>query len=537
MANIVRYSSKQGELDIGADGTKKLLDFTIPENSGVYDLSKAYIDLSIRGIFADASGAVHNSVSGDSVGVFAGTAEIQEGQPAAADAANRLTYTTAVNKTGAVLVKNVEMVSSLRGRVAACRNVRVIRGNLSAYSSSEEDRRDETTSLGGSRQTINQFELGNLAELNGIGSVPSQQKNLGVKIYLKDLVNFGKVRNYDSAKMGRLDIHIETEMCEENGGRIAYRANFNATGPNANEAGSPWTERQKLEATLPLMSALDNIPAAPVPGGQTLDVTSVQTSAKYTSVKDSPFWVSQKVRVIGGAAVVAGAFTRVHKILSIVHNDGSQTVAGDKGKLILNLDTTNVNIQLAATEQYSVCSIQSVVPPTVTFACDSQDLVCSVVDGSGADSLDYSEYHLVEDNIAAGTNQIQRSYQIPPNTINCVVMFPSPIYSHDFVSTYRVAINNESLSTRDVEYGSAEHIDMLRKSAMNRGEQLKDNNEQLQTDNQRQGQAGSYLDVKSIQFPVPLSSAIQLLDLEVTLTAGRTFTGRMNMFFEQVKSL
>ena len=39
MANIVRYSSKQGELDIGADGTKKLLDFTIPENSGVYDLS------------------------------------------------------------------------------------------------------------------------------------------------------------------------------------------------------------------------------------------------------------------------------------------------------------------------------------------------------------------------------------------------------------------------------------------------------------------------------------------------------------------
>ncbi len=530
MANIVRYSSKQGELDLGADGTKKLLDFTIPENSGVYDLSKAYIDLSIRGIFADGSGAVHNSVSGDSTGIFAGTAEIQESQPAAADAANRLTYTTAVNKTGAVMVKNVEMVSSMRGRVAACRNVRVIRGNLSAYSSSEEDRRDETTSLGGSRQTINQFELGNLAELNGIGSVPSQQKNLGVKIYLKDLVNFGKVRNYDSSKMGRLDIHIETEMCEENGGRIAYRANFVA-------GGAPWTQNQKLEATLPLLGALDNIPAAPVPGGQTLDVTSVQTTAKYTSVKDSPFWVSQKVSITAGAAVVAGGFTRTHKILSIVHNDGSQTVAGDKGKLILNLDTTNVNIQLAATEQYSVCSIQSVATPTVTFACDSQDLVCSVVDGSGADSLDYSEYHLLEDNIAAGTNQIQRSYQIPPNTINCVVMFPSPIYSHDFVSTYRVAINNESLSTRDVEYGSAEHIDMLRKSAMNRGEQLKDNNEQLQTDNQRQGQAGSYLDVKSIQFPVPLSSAIQLLDLEVTLTAGRTFTGRMNMFFEQVKSL
>ena len=70
-------------------------------------------------------------------------------------------------------------------------------------------------------------------------------------------------------------------MCEQNGGRIAYRANFNATGVNANQAGSPWTERQKLEATLPLMSALDNIPAAAVGAGQTLDVTSVQTSAKY----------------------------------------------------------------------------------------------------------------------------------------------------------------------------------------------------------------------------------------------------------------
>ena len=66
---------------------------------------------------------------------------------------------------------------------------------------------------------------------------------------------------------------------------------------------------------------------------------------------------------------------------------------------------------------------------------------------------------------------------------------------------------------------------------------LKDNNEQLQVDNARQGQAGSYLNVKSIQFPVPLSSATQLLDLEVNLDAGRTFTGRVNLFFEQVKSL
>lgn len=531
MSNIVRYSSRQGVLDIGIDGTKKLLDFSIPANTGVYDLSKAYIDLSIRGLFADGSGACHNSVSGDSVGVFGGCAEIQEGTPAAVDVNNRITFTTAVNKSSAVLVKNVEMVSSLRGRVAACRNVRVIRGNLSAYNTTEETRRDETTSLGGSRQPRNNFELGNLAELTGIGNVPSKQKNLGVKMYLKDLVNFGKVRNYDSAKMGRLDIHIETEMCEGNGGRIAYRANFSP-------GGNPWTQNQKLEATLPLMGALDDAPAAVVPGGQTADVTSVQTTAKYTSVKDSPFWVSQKLNITCATGVAgAGTFTNVHKILSIVHNDGSQTVAGDKGKLILNLDTTNLDVQLTAGQQLQDLTIESVAVPTVTFACDSQDLVCSVTDGSGADSLDYSEYHLVEDNIAAATNQLQRTYQIPPNTINCVVLFPSPIYSHDFVSTYRVAINNESLTTRDVEYGSAAHIDMLRKSAVNRGEMLLDNNEQLQVDNQRVGQAGSYLDVKSIQFPVPLSSAVQLLDLEVTLTAARTFTGRVNLFFEQVKSV
>ncbi len=528
MANIIRYASKQGELDVGANGTKKLLDFSIPANSGVYDLSKAYVDLSIRGIFVEAT-AVHRSVSGDDTGVFGGSAEIQEGQPAAVDANNRITFTTAVNKTGAVLVKNCEIVSSLKGRVVAARNVRVIRGNLAAYNTDEGDRRDETTELGGSRQGRNNFEFGNLADLTGIGQEPSVQKNLGVKVYLRDLVNFGKVRNYDSAKMGRLDIHLELEICDENNGRIAYRQNFT-------NGGAPWTARQKLENTLPFISALDNVPAAVVPGGQTADPTSVQTTAKYTSVKDSPFWVGQKLNITCGAQQGGAAtFTNCHKILSIEHNDGT-TVAGDKGKLVLNLDTTNLNVQLTAGQQLQTMSLTS-LDPAVTFACDSQDLVCSVMDGSGADSLDYSEYHLVEDNIAAATNSIQRTYQIPPNTINCVVLFPSPIYSHDFVSTYRVSINNESLTTRDVEYGSAEHIDLLRKSAVNRGMKLKDNNEQLQTDNARQGQAGSYLDVKSIQFPVPLSSATQLLDLEVNLDAGRTFTGRVNLFFEQVKSL
>ena len=528
--NVIRYASKQGELDVGLGGTKKLLDFSIPANSGTYDLSKAYVDLSIRATFTDAAGAVHNSVSGDSNGIFAGTAEIQEGQPAAVDANNRIDYTTAVNGDNVVLVKNCEMVSSLKGRIVAARNVRVIRGNLAAYNKDEGDRRDETTRVGGSRQGRNNFEFGNLAELTGIGQEPSIQKNLGVKIYLRDIVNFGKVRNYDSGKMGRLDIHLEFEMSEENAGRIAYRQNFSA-------AGGPWNENQKLEGTLPLLNALDNVPAAVVPGGQTADPTSVQTTAKYTSVKDSPFWVGQKVSISCGAGVAGAAtFTQVHKILSIEHNDGT-TVAGDKGKLVLNLDTTNLNVQLTAGQQLQQMTIVSVDAATATFACDTQDLVCSVMDAPGADSLDYSEYHLVEDNIAAATNSIQRTYQIPPNTINCVVLFPSPIYSHDFISTYRVSINNESLTTRDVQYGSAEHVDLLRKSAVNRGMRLKDNNEELQVDNARQGQAASYLKVKSIQFPVPLSSATQLLDLEVNLDAGRTFTGRVNLFFEQVKSV
>jgi len=530
MANIVRYASRQGELDVGTNGTKKLLDFSIPANSGVYDLSKAYVDLSIRGIFVQAT-AVHNSVSGDATGVFGGSVEVQEAQPAAADAANRLIYTTAVGAGNTVLVKNAEIVSSLRGRIAACRNVRVIRSNLAAYNIDEADRKDELTEVGGSRQPRNPFEVGNLAELSGVGQEPSRQKNLGVKIYLKDLVNFGKVTNYDSAKMGRLDVHLEMEMSEENAGRLVYRQNFVA-------AGGPWNLNQKLAGALPLYNALDNVPAAVVPGGQTADLTSVQTTAKYTSPKDSPFWVSQKLSITCGTGVAGAAtFTRVHKILSIVHNDGSQTVAGDKGKLILNLDTTNLNVQLTAGQQLQAMTVVS-VDPAVTFACDSQDLVCSVMDGaSGADSIDYSEYHLVEDNIATATNAIQRTYQIPPNTINCVVLFPSPIYSHDFISTYRVSINNESLTTRDVEYGSAEHIDMLRKSAVNRGMKLKSSNEQLLVDTARQGDAGSYLDIKSIQFPVPLSNATQLLDLEVTLTAARTFTGRMNLFFEQVKSV
>lgn len=529
--NYVKYASKQGQFRAGAvsatNPKQNLVDLEIPANSGTYDLSLTYVEIVMRPSLSTAAPLVDNTASGDSTGVSDGHLyynEDSDAQGAGGDG----DYSKVVHPSTAILVKSAQMVSSLRGRVASVRNCNVLRANLGVYEKDFSGRNDDHAGLSHSRQEKD-FVLGNLAELCGKGDDPSQDRAHGIKIMLKDIFNFGMVSDYDSAKYGSLQIHLELDLQ-----KIGWRDDSLGTGGGS--ATAVLARRAYGDGSLHTMGAMTQLTAV----NCGLGTNTIRTSALYDAMGDHPYYVGQKLTATfteGGGA--AGITPKVIKIKSLTHVSGDAVQTEDL-KVDIELDRTAGNLLVPAlTGGHTMDITLSHVAPTLgVIAVDSIDLVATQVPGEGAGQHSYSEFALVEDHLAANTASFDRTYHIPPNCVSCLVTFPSPIYSHDSIASYRVAIDNSQLTTRDVVADSALHRDLIKKAFANiPNMQLRDLNEFVVTEDAVSSAEASYKPVKSIMFPVPLSSSQQMLDLSVEAVAGQTFSPKINIFFQQLKSL
>ena len=502
--NYIRYSSKQGSFD----ANRHLVDIEIPADSGSYDLSKTYIDLVVKPIHTDATAIALPVVGGP--GVFDGSIGYNE------DAANG-DYAKVVHPTTAVLVKSAEAVASRKGRMASCRNVNVLRSNMGIYKKAEAAREDDHCSFSHSRGSEN-FVLGNLSELSGEGSEESKENKHGLKIYLSDVFNFAQSQSYDSSKFGALRIHLDLELSKlvwkdhaagVDGGELSLLRN--AYGDAARGAFGSFLGRA------------NNDPA----------VTSLISTTVYDSMKDQPFWVGEKLTVSsvtpsGGATAITNVVVKISRITRL-------TTGANKGRIQLNFDCSALIPAMGAAEAIASFLVAVVSPSASVVSVQKIDLVATQIEGSGDDGLQYTEWALQEDNVPAGTSEVQKTYQIPPNVINAMICFPSPVYSHDAFTAYRVAINNEPLTTKQVEEGSSLHREMIKRTFMNMGVPLRDTNEALVSVDRgsEESDANRFKSAKSIFFPVPLSSSPQLMDLELFTTAS----GKINIFFETLKSI
>ncbi len=504
--NYIRFASKQGSFD----ANRHLVDIELPADSGTYDLSKTYIDLVVKPIHTDTSGLVADSISGDSTAVFDGSIGYNE------DSANG-DYAKVVHPTTAVLVKSAEAVASRKGRMASSRNVNVLRGNLGVYKKDEAAREDDHSSFQHSRRSLN-FVCGNLSELTGEGTEDSKENKHGLKIHLSDIFNFAQSQSYDSSKFGALRIHLDLELS-----KLVWKDDAaGADGPGAPLLRNAYNDAARGRMGSFLGRANNDAATA-----------SLISTSVYDSMKDHPFWVGEKLlvtanNVTGGVTAITN---RVCKILAI-----QQISAGaNKGRIQLDMDATVLAPAMGGAQTIGDFTATVVSPSATSVSVQKIDLVATQVEGAGDDGLQYTEWALQEDHVPAGTTEVTKTYQIPPNVINAMICFPSPVYSHDAFTSYRVAINNEPLTTKQVEQGSSLHREMVKRTFMNMGVPLRDTNEALVSvdEGSEAAEDAKFKFARSIFFPVPLSSSPQLMDLELATTA----TGKINIFFESLKSI
>ena len=139
MLKILKYSADQGSFS----ASKNRVDLRIPENSGVYDLSKSYINFNIT---ADAVGSDTDAVYATSVGFNESNRN---------GGANEFI----VPPTTAVLIKHCDFVSQTKGRVESVRHCDALRCALAMYEKPKEYLKKDMGNLQSARseQAFNKF--------------------------------------------------------------------------------------------------------------------------------------------------------------------------------------------------------------------------------------------------------------------------------------------------------------------------------------------------------------------------------------------
>ena len=529
--NIVRYPAKQGSFS----ATQTLCDVEIPSGSGVWDLSKCYVEIPVRPTFTETTtGALVGQPAGQSnVGVYSASLIVDVD-------GNSAGKSLACPPSSAILVKNAECFSSAKGRIASARRVDCIRSALASYEKDEATQVDDPSGINFPAKD-NIWAFGELAELTGDGDEKSVEHTHGIKIYLSDVFNFASMTAYDSSPsaMGALRIHLET--------------NLDLLKASPRITAATFALSQDGDAGLPDYGAIDAY-ADPGGGGQAMNYA--MTTAVYESVEDSPFWVGQKCLIsTGGAANGATQATNVPvKIKKITLNTGVAGVlnptsagaaAGNKGKLFIELDTAGFVADIPDNGTLAAGTLVYSPPAATALEFNKIDLVAVSSSDSPPSGVDYTEWVLQDDSLAAGTEtEYTRTYQIPPNCMSGVVLHcnakpanGSSMYSTDDIKSYRVSINNEPLTSLAVQRQSAQHYDLIRKMFVNRGRTLKSVEEVLLSlDGRRVADARRVDDINIIAFPVPLSAQPQQLELNVVKDGG-FFSGPIRIYWETIKSV
>ena len=510
METIVRFPARQGNFS----ANQKLLDVTIPADSGVVDLSESYVSVVVSANITDGSAATLED------GVFSIATNLGARDGSGADDAKKEFLQAPVSS---VLVKNGSLMSSKKGKISEIRNVACLRSTLALLKEDEAELQD-TKNLNGEARLQQVNAAGNLCELNQLLE-KSQNRANEIRIMLKDIFNFCKEDAYDTGAMGALHIHLELHLDKLQGHNTMSIANF---GRNVNQ-----------DANNDIYSLMVNQAFGAGAFGTT---TPLQTRHAYDSLEDAPYYNQMKVTVSHTTA--AGAQPDVvRQIVSVIHDQATKRV-------LLTLDD-NVVAGAVTTTALNVVPVE---PNAVAIVYDKIDLVANYIAGSGSGAIQYTEYVTLEDTFTPA-KVFQRNYHLQPNCVNVLITFPSEIYSivdqtlgNDNILSYRISVDNREITNRRIEMNGPVHHDLLQKTFANQGVPLKNLLGKLRvfnfpiTDDQN-----SKIPVMAIACPIPNAGdgnqKMLTIDLEaqdtIPTSGAGTFQlgGKINIYQEVVKQI
>ena len=481
--NIVKYSSEQGSFS----ATKNNVDIHLPANTGVYDLSKSYINVNVT---------LNETAAGDADAVYASSLKFNEG-----------TSDDVVPPTNAVMVKHCDFISQSKGSIERIRHVDALRANLAIY---EKDKSylKEDKNVFKSAKTEQVFSKNGANEIYNLGSVASRVRPQDIRVDLKDLFGFGVVEQYDTAKFGNTKIHLQCNFDKlDVGGTIT--------------AGVPWA--LAVRGTGATYGAFANT-AVNAPGGDEFTITS---TAVYNCIEDIPFHTNQFLTVTFTNSGGGGAQNKDRRISEIAHNaDGNVELT-----FATKIDT------VAAGQHLNTISVVQKAATASSVSINKVELVAyRTEDAAGPGEIQFLSYSTESDSVPAAAS-LNKQYYLPPNTLNAIVMTPNSIYSKEAnaITKYRFTLNNKATTNRDIEIKSGLHYDQLNKSFINMGLKLANLDEAFINDNELQTANASRVQAAILATPVPVSANMTQMGLEIT--AAGAMSGNILIFSQRMSKV
>jgi len=476
-SRIVKISSRQNH---PITSTKNLVDFDIP--SGMYDLSKSYLNLNVELPSENANNiSLMNLEKSSAVGASAGTQDDNVG-----------------------FVRHVNLRSLEKGMIENLRHVNILKYNLQTY---EQSVSKQTCSEIMSKMSPSKDENGlgssNYRTINKTGSVLSVDKAHNHIIRLKDMMNFCKNSYYDTQSKGDLQLNLELDV--ENVVAIQSVKNDD----------DYWTEIYDPNTFV-------NGALADVAG--TGNVITIATKRSFYDLHESPFYVGMRLEIT--ATNLTG--TQQRQVIEIAENaDGTLNLTFDSNLAFTGASTDVVCKSVDETTSSS---------PVFNFC----ELVLHQLEQKQEDGdYEYSTYHLQEDSL--NTTSLNKGYYVNGMCKNIFVITPEnnvDMRSSTQVNSYRTSIDNVYQQNRKIEFGTDRdslHLSQIVKTWDNRDEMLTNTRGLVPKSQNSQVQPFSTsLQSFMITQPTPITSSQKLVGIEINT---ETAMSRFLLFEEVVKML
>ena len=481
MDKYIKLNSNQGG---PFTANQNLVDFEIPSD-GVYNLRDSYITLNVKVDVTETETA-----SGQ--GIYVTNLEWATGG------------TDHPKFQNVTLVKNCSMSCARRGQIENLRRVDILRQNMATLTKNQRTRFDE--SYLAANQLINPINGGQFGIAQDITKEGSQKsRNLEivpVQIALHDLFDFCHTPEYDTMKAGATRVHLELNVDKIS----AVQSNLRSSWANAD-------------------FKLMNDVTATADGEE---VTSLVVTQKVPSLNVSPFYVGQKLEVSGDNNGLA--ITPTNAVIKSI----SRTSAG-----VMTLTFENSIVTLATTGHvFNNIEVDVVAFASATVEFSFAEIALKrVMNPMGMDEIDYSTFSTDESNGNSLTSY-QRQFQVEPEAVNVLVMFPSPdddlLSVNNDVNSFRFRINNHDASDRDISVNGPLYYDRLGMTLGNMGMRLRGLAQNAGCPSETSDWDSVYekAGLKITVLANPLPQTMNEKNLQVNISAGGSGVQKLALFKE-----
>lgn len=528
MEKVIRISNNQGGIiaqhQQGGTYTviNRLVDFEV--GAGVYDLSKSYISIPMRGETDTTFAALTCCVESPQ-------------QP--------LDFVSLGNHAyrAESLIRNYHVEADRVGKIHDLRDSHI----LWQLVNSTKETIKQYEQLNSPFSSLNESGMLNcpfrILRRDGTGSGrPSQGGNSFVyeaQVPLSHIMGIGEVEAFSTVKYGNLRMHFELNVDD-----LLLRQTL-GKATVADDTQAPYNGAMFWGQNNKGGTAGDFVDPVLLNGTPLIILTTTQT---YASIEESPFNVGMVLRITRQAGDNASMMDG--NAVSALGPNGDRTAVGRQqiSSILRNAAGTlqlTFALPIVVPDADGLAATNLIVIPdadTPRLQIDAPELVLYVSPQDKVpDELEVSDWHVEQDSSvglpANAPGSVQKVYQTSPSAVGMLVLSPHSGYTlSNFggLKNYRIRVDNKDITDRQIEMQSALHYELLDRAFASMAMKVTNFSESSQWNYELTGQTGT---VKSecVALPLPNNGQSKLVELDLELRTEGSRLERLNVYTQSIK--